>query len=64
MLDEPYNMNEEEIKKCQKSPWYFATKYLIVDGERFKTDLTEEEYNERFKCLVDGYHNSRDRKRG
>lgn len=40
----------EEIKKCKESPWYFATKYIIVKNHNnqsipFRTPLTEEEFN-------------------
>lgn len=40
--------NEEEIKKCKESPYYYATKYLSVNGKPFKTRLTEEEFNREF----------------
>lgn len=39
-----------EIQKCRNSPYYFATKYLIVQNYKkesapFTTRLTEEEFN-------------------
>jgi len=52
---------QEEILKCQKSPYYFATKYLKVkntpysdDMVDFYTPLSEEEFNEMFKKLENG----------
>lgn len=36
----------EEIKKCQESPYYFAINYLIVDGRKFSTTLSEKQFNE------------------
>lgn len=45
-------MNEEQIKeeyqKCKDSPYYFATTYLMVNGEKFSTHLTEAEFNDMF----------------
>lgn len=38
----------EECKKCAESPWYFATKYLTIDGKPFTTLLSEEEFNDVF----------------
>lgn len=40
-------INEQliEIEKCQKSPYYFATTYLTVNGKPFKTHLSEESFN-------------------
>lgn len=47
---------EEEIIKCNLLPHYFATKYLMVVnhlGEKikFKTNMSEEEFNKMFKRL-------------
>ena len=33
----------QEIKKCKESPYYFATNYLVIDGRKFKTILTEKQ---------------------
>ena len=44
--------NEEiklEIEKCKPNPYYFATKYIKVNGEKFFTPLTEEQFNIVFK---------------
>lgn len=44
-----------ELRKCRESPYYFATKYLTVlntsnnEIVKFKTSLTEEEFNIIFK---------------
>jgi len=53
---------QEEILKCQKSPYYFATKYLKVKNHRgelipFKTSLSEGEFNEMFKKLENNERN-------
>lgn len=52
---------QEEILKCQQSPYYFATKYLKVkntpysdDIVDFYTPLSEEEFNKLFKELENG----------
>jgi len=47
----------EELNKCLASPYYYAMNYLTLNGKPFKTNLTEEEYNERFKFLANGYYN-------
>ncbi len=44
---------EEEIIKCNLSPYYFATKYLVVinhlgEKVKFTTPLTEEQFNKMF----------------
>ena len=43
--------DKEEYEKCIKSPWYFATKYLVVNGKPYTTPLDEEEFNKRFNNL-------------
>jgi hypothetical protein len=50
---------QKEILKCQESPYYFATKYLVVknnkgDAVPFKTPLSEKEFNQMFKDLENG----------
>ena len=54
---------EEEILRCKKSPYYFATKYLTVEykGELkpFTTSLSEEEFNEMFNKLENGTYKRR-----
>jgi hypothetical protein len=52
---------QEEILKCQQSPYYFATNYIKVEDYRgnlisFKTPLSEEEFNKMFKDLKNGKH--------
>ena len=49
-------MTQEELNKCKKSPYYFATKYLKVkkhpysgDVVNFYTHLSEAEFNKQFK---------------
>lgn len=39
---------QSEMEKCKASPYYFYTKYVLVDGKPFTTNLTEEEFNEEF----------------
>jgi len=48
--DKPQEASEQEteIEKCKKSPYYYATKYLTVNGKPFTTRLTEEEFNKEF----------------
>jgi hypothetical protein len=43
---------EEELERCIKSPYYFATNYLIVNGEKFSTRLSEEEFNTKFNQIL------------
>lgn len=38
-----------EIIKCRENPYYFATKYLTVNGKPFTTLLTEQEFNKQVK---------------
>jgi hypothetical protein len=50
---------QEEILKCQESPYYFATKYLKIENHKrekvpFATPLSEEEFNKMFKELQNG----------
>lgn len=40
--------NIKELNKCKTNPYYFATKYLTINGENFTTSLTEDEFNK--KC--------------
>jgi hypothetical protein len=45
-----------EIKKCMDSPYYFATKYIVIEnknGEKvpFKTPWTEDEFNKIFNNI-------------
>lgn len=46
---------EKEFKKCRKSPYYFATKYIKIKHsgtiKNFTTRLTEQEFNKLFKDL-------------
>lgn len=42
----------EEIRRCKKSPYYYMTKYCIINGKKFTTTLTEEEFNERFNHFI------------
>jgi len=42
---------QEEIEACNKSPYYYCTKYLTVDGKPFTTMLSEEEFNDYFNSI-------------
>jgi len=47
MKTEPLSLEEQE--KCSASPYYFATKYLTMNGKPFTTRLSEEEFNKWFE---------------
>lgn len=40
--------SKEEIERCKNSPYYYATKYLTVNGKPFTTRLNEEDFNKYF----------------
>lgn len=40
-----YKEHFKEYERCRKNPYYFATKYLTVDGKPFTTNLNETEFN-------------------
>ncbi len=45
-----------EFEKCKSSPYYYATKHVVVTGpdgiaRPFKTRLNEEEFNKQFHEL-------------
>jgi hypothetical protein len=45
-----------EYGKCLESPWYFFTKYAVVDGKPPVTPLNEEAFNALFyKYVATGY---------
>ncbi len=48
---------QDEIEKCKKSPYYYATNYLTLNGKQFTTRHTEEEFNKFFR-LVSEFHES------
>lgn len=39
----------EGYNKCKKNPYYFATKYLKIQGKPFTTYLNENQFNELIK---------------
>lgn len=39
----------EELRKCIESPYYFATTYLIVNGKKFTTTMSQEQFDWVFK---------------
>lgn len=43
---------EKELEKCKKSPYYFATKYLTINGEPFRTRYAEKEFNKMTKQFL------------
>ena len=36
---------KREFNKCKSNPYYFATKYLTINGEPFVTNLSEKAFN-------------------
>ncbi len=38
-------IHKEEYQKCKENPYYFATKYVEVNGKPFQTSMNEEEFN-------------------
>ena len=46
--DKPVAPHDEELHKCINSPYYFMTKYMLVDGKRFTTAMDEDTFN---KCF-------------
>lgn len=38
-----------ELIKCRENPYYFATKYLKIQGKPFTTYLNENQFNELIK---------------
>lgn len=42
---------KEELDKCKDNPYYFATRYLTVNGKPFTTGLREHQFNAMFKAL-------------
>lgn len=50
-----YHVNwEEELQRCLKSPYYFATAYMKVNGKGFTTHLTEDSFNRAFSMFTSG----------
>jgi hypothetical protein len=39
----------EEMEKCKNSPYYFATKYIMIGGVPFRTYMDEDTFNGLFK---------------
>lgn len=46
--DPEYLKEINEIERCKTSPYYFATKYLQINGKPFTTHLNEKDFNEYF----------------
>jgi hypothetical protein len=40
------NFEVEEILKCKANPYYFATKYMVINGKPFSTSLSEKDFNQ------------------
>jgi len=40
---------QEEIQKVRDNPYYFATKYLTLNGKSFTTHLNEVDFNNVFQ---------------
>lgn len=43
-----FNYWKKEMDKCAKSPYYYYTNYLVIDGKRCTTNLSEVEFNAQF----------------
>ena len=39
------SLKEEEFEKCKANPYYFMTTYATINGEKFKTIISEESFN-------------------
>lgn len=61
ILPEPLTEQEKfwaaEVKKCIESPYYYATKYLTINGKLFTTRLSESEFNNYFKKVIPDWDN-------
>lgn len=47
-MDAPLNTVQDivsEHEKCKNSPYYFAMKYMTINGKPFTTNLTEHQFN-------------------
>jgi hypothetical protein len=42
----------DELRKCVASPYYFFTKYVLIDGKPATTMLSEETFNDYFKAMT------------
>jgi hypothetical protein len=42
----------EEYLKCRVNPYYFYTQYFLINGEKAKTHMTEEQFNNLTKHLI------------
>lgn len=45
----------EETEKCAASPYYFMTKYCLVNGQPFTTAMNEEEFNKHFNRFANNH---------
>lgn len=43
---------ETELEKCINSPYHFVVNYLTINGERFTTNLSEDEFNNKFNQII------------
>lgn len=50
IIQNDYYINE--LEKCTLSPYYFATKYMTINGDSYKTNLTEEQFNILFNSFL------------
>lgn len=46
---------KEEMSKIKSSPFYFYTKYCVINGKKGITNLTEHEFNNRIEKLNKKY---------
>ena len=46
------NFLKGELERCKSSPYYFYTHYIKINGKKATTNLSEKEFNERFKKIT------------
>ena len=47
--------NNKEYEKCLKSPFYYVTKYMQVNGKPFTTLCSEEVFNKTFNAIYQNF---------
>lgn len=44
----------DELKKCQDSPYYFYTNYVLVNGKKPETWLTQQQFDDLYEKFKSG----------
>lgn len=47
-----------EVEKCKSDPYYFATTYLTINGKKYTTPLTRDEFNQIFNQVFNREKNN------